>query len=366
VDDGAIVRLESNGDKVGIGTSSPSENLVVGGDLGGFPEANYVVSANPNFEEYSGFKLGYNADNHATLRWYGDGDQLTFITRSLGTTYNNNLVLRAGNVGIGVDYPEEPLVLGNNLGFYSGNMIAIGNSDSASFAGLTMGQDSNNRSYLAWDNAGKYMYAGTRVGGTFFGSTLVLHDGKVGIGTTDPAGELHVVGSGNASVQLPADAISNAEMMDEPGLGRTESSVTMSQDMTDLVSQEMDFPSAGYALVMADIYIQCYMTLDVMSYSAAFCIGDTPGSCSAVDARARGAGTSRVNDYVDEHLSVVRVIEIPAPGLRTFYVRGGWSGVADQMYADCDITVMFFPTWYGTNAPANALLPVSGSPGSRQ
>jgi hypothetical protein len=196
VDDGSVVRLATAGDRVGIGTSSPNENLVVGGDLGSFREANYIVSCNPNFEEFSGFKLGYNADNHATISWYGDGDQLKFATRFSGTSYNNTLVMREGKVGIGNDYPTEPLVIGNNLADHSetSTMLVVGNHNAGSFSGISLGEDANNRFYMAYDNDDDYIYMGMEVASVFYSNNLVLRGGKVGIGNNNPTEPL-VIGN---------------------------------------------------------------------------------------------------------------------------------------------------------------------------
>ncbi len=195
VDDGSVVRLATAGDRVGIGTSTPQENLVVGGNLGAFAEANYIVSCNPNFDEFSGFKLGYNADNHATISWYGDGDQLSFGTRFSGTYYNNTLILRQGKVGIGVESPTEPLVIGNNLADHSENstMLVVGNHTAGSFSGLSLGENSENRFYMCYDNDDDYIYMGMEIASVFYSNNLVLRQGKVGIGTNNPT-ETLVIG----------------------------------------------------------------------------------------------------------------------------------------------------------------------------
>ncbi len=192
VDDGAVVRLQNSVDRVGIGTASPGENLVVGGDLGSFPEANYVVSGNPDFEGFSGYKLGFNASNHATLNWYGDADRLAFSVRSGGTDYNNNLVLRAGNVGIGVDYPQEPLVVGTNLGTYYGDFVQIGRLGSGSYSGFMCGEDANNRGTVLWYNDSNELRLGGKYYGADHGATMVLKEGNVGIGNTSPSEPLSV------------------------------------------------------------------------------------------------------------------------------------------------------------------------------
>jgi len=199
VDDGAVVHTISGGDRVGIGTTAPSENLVVGGgDLGGY-EGAYVVVANSDWDNYSGFKLGWNADNHATIDWYGDGDQMRFGTRSGGTNYNFTMVMRQGMVGINNDYPQEPLMIGPSLGAAYGDMISICNNGASNkYSGIMFGEDTQNKGTIIWYNGGNEMRLQTESNDTAYGSTLVLKGGKVGIGNNDP-GEPLVVGDGIGS-----------------------------------------------------------------------------------------------------------------------------------------------------------------------
>lgn len=110
-------------------------------------------------------------------------------SQGAGTVYLTN---PSDNVGIGVSSPSEPLVIGANLGDYSGNMLAVGNPDPGSFAGMTVGQDADSRFYMVWDNTHKYLYAGIRANGTWYSNNLVLRSGRVGIGLNDPTERLVV------------------------------------------------------------------------------------------------------------------------------------------------------------------------------
>jgi len=346
VDDGSVVHLESNGDRVGIGTTSPGENLVVGGDLGSFPEANYVVCGNSNFEEYSGFKLGYNGDNHATINWYGDGDQLTFNTRSLGTSYNNTLVLREGNVGIGTDYPTEPLVIGHNLATHaSGDMLTVGNNDPGGFSGLALGKDADNRFYMAYDNDNDYVYMGSRIGGVFYSNNLVLRTGNVGIGTSDPQGKLHVVGTGNSSVQLPDNAIYDVEILDEPGIGANSKTTEYENSYGSwftVLERTCNFPTTGYAVVIATCEYRGYLRELSVSF------GITCNSSIAPHSYKREFLTTELGAYgMTETFTVHEVFEVSSgSNVVSFLFKN--DGNSRGWISDAGITIMFFPTAYGT------------------
>jgi hypothetical protein len=97
-------------------------------------------------------------------------------------------------IGIGTDTPSEPLVIGNNLAYYPGNMLVVGNNTPDSYAGLALGEDEDNRFYMCYDNSNDYVYMGSKIGGVYYSNNLVLRTGKVGIGINSPSEELHVVG----------------------------------------------------------------------------------------------------------------------------------------------------------------------------
>jgi len=97
-------------------------------------------------------------------------------------------------VGIGTYFPSEPLVVGDDLGSYPGELIVIGNSEAGKYSGFMAGEDGNNSGWMLWSNDNNYFYMGTKEAGTAHDTTLVLRGGKVGIGTTNPTEELHVVG----------------------------------------------------------------------------------------------------------------------------------------------------------------------------
>ncbi len=180
VDDGNVVRLATWTDRVGIGTSTASEKLVVGSDIGYFGQK-YIVSGSPYLDDVCGIKMGHDPDNHTTLEWNGDGDPLAIHTRQGGVAYNNTLVINGGKVGIGTSTPSEILTVGDDLTYFSGNMITVGDADISGFAGISFGQNADNRGWMAYDNEGDYMYFGTKENGTFY-PRVTLDGGRIRMG----------------------------------------------------------------------------------------------------------------------------------------------------------------------------------------
>ncbi|MDX1479279.1 MAG: hypothetical protein R3301_16300, partial [Saprospiraceae bacterium] len=95
-----------------------------------------------------------------------------------------------GKVGIGTTSPLENLVVGNDLGGYSGTRISIG--EDGGFSGMNIGENANDRAFMLFNPTHHYLYFGMLNGGMIYNNNLVLRDGKVGIRTEDPQDALHV------------------------------------------------------------------------------------------------------------------------------------------------------------------------------
>ncbi len=97
-----------------------------------------------------------------------------------------------GNVGIGVNSPSEPLVIGQDMGNYAGNRIVVGDTTPGTYTGLVVGEDSDNRAWLLWDVDGNFLQCGVRDGGTHYNDALTIKQGRVGLGTHEPSERLVV------------------------------------------------------------------------------------------------------------------------------------------------------------------------------
>lgn len=100
VDDGSVVHLANNGDRVGIGTATPSEMLSVGDDLTSVT-GNLITVGDADPYEYAGISYGQNADNRGWTIYSNAGDYIYWGTRENGTLSPNSMYFKGGNVGIG-------------------------------------------------------------------------------------------------------------------------------------------------------------------------------------------------------------------------------------------------------------------------
>jgi hypothetical protein len=74
----------------------------------------------------------------------------------------------------------------------SGKRVTIGNNSGIS--GLNLGEDLGQRAFILWQNQQDYLELGTRSGRHTYSDTLVLRNGKVGVGEADPTESLTVDG----------------------------------------------------------------------------------------------------------------------------------------------------------------------------
>ena len=90
---------------------------------------------------------------------------------------------------------EEKLVVGKNLGSFSGDRIVIGDDTPGTQPGLVLGKDTNNRAWLLWDVDNAFMAMGYRASGVQYNNQLTFQNGNVGIKTDNPSADFAVNGS---------------------------------------------------------------------------------------------------------------------------------------------------------------------------
>ena len=154
-DDGAVVRLTTSSDRVGIGTTSPESTLHVVGSA----------------------RIGHSSGDDWSIGTLGGGDHLTFVSRPASGGATNRVTFRDnGRVGIGTTNPESTLhVVGSaRIGHSSGDDWSIGTlggGDHLTFVSRPASGGATNR-------------------------VTFRDNGRVGIGTTNPSSRLHVNNGG--------------------------------------------------------------------------------------------------------------------------------------------------------------------------
>jgi hypothetical protein len=405
VDDGNVVRLATNSDRVGIGTSSASEPLVVGKDFVNYP-GNWVVIGDDTPGETTGLIIGEDANNQSWLEWRIDSNYLTIGSVESSTDHSYTLNLRGGRVGIHCADPTEPLVVGKNLNSYPGTYAVIGGDTPGENAGLMVGEDQGNHGWLKWSIDGDRLVLGTRENWNYYDHTINLTGGNVGINCTNPSENLVVgddLGSyggtritigdtdpgvnpglnigkdsnnrswitwntttndglkigtkengtnygtilsiGGGTVDVPDNAISNNEILDEPGIGRAAKASELEVDLlnwTTICQRNCNFPTSGYAVVLATCEYQSgFRTIHVD-----FGITDNSGSAPHLYTHLQDIDVNNSTCY--ESFTLHEVFSVNA-GSNTFSLKATLLGSSFAVNTwDASITVMFFPTAYGT------------------
>ncbi len=152
---------------VGIGVTSPTEKVDVDGNVKAtafIGDGSQLTGVGASSTSNTGEAV-IESDSDAS------GDE-TITFKTAGTT--KATIDNSGNFNLGA-----------NLGFGSSELaFSIGNGSAP--AVLALGEDTNNNSLIKWDNTNDALSFGTKVGGTEYSDTLVIKDGRVGVGTTSP------------------------------------------------------------------------------------------------------------------------------------------------------------------------------------
>jgi len=106
-----------------------------------------------------------------------------------------HLVTQSDYVGIGTSTPNEPLVVGKDLGANNGDFIVVGNDTPDRWSGIMLGEDADNNVRMYWYNNTNGFALLTREAGTFQDG-LILTGGKLGIGIDPPTHKLEIKAGG--------------------------------------------------------------------------------------------------------------------------------------------------------------------------
>ncbi|MEI6810962.1 MAG: tail fiber domain-containing protein, partial [Candidatus Nomurabacteria bacterium] len=184
-----VVTINSTGN-VGIGTTNPSRSLEVAQSSASTQPPMLIRSKTQDATSAMGigFVDSGNANNFS-IGVLGDGSgmrltsasDLIFITNinstGIQTSGEKMRINSTGNVGIGSSNPSEKLEVNGNM-YFSGNASTLYGSGDFYIRAATGGV--------------------LRLGSNNVNSQVVINNGKVGIGVTNPASPLSVGGVGNA------------------------------------------------------------------------------------------------------------------------------------------------------------------------
>jgi hypothetical protein len=306
-----------------------------------------------------------------------------FTNTTTGTSATDGLIVGTESAGISYvwNYENDKLVLGTQnhimLTLDHAGMMKVGNTydwagrlelvrPGAASPQLTCTSDAYGGSATFSDEAGNTTVLvsadNSGTGGLVHVSRNATYDADEGIdlngnwaGAEEPA--LRVLGtdrsagfymnnSGNSSVQLPADAIGDTEILDEPGVARNDNmgQLTLTGGTDILVARSITVPAPGYVLALGT----CNAYVSHVSGSQSECwigLNSTSGSLPSTAVREQIASTAPTGVYRFA-LSVHDLFTVALAGTYSYYLLaredvGAW-------FVDTDVlTLIYFPTAYG-------------------
>ena len=334
----------NNSGSVGIGTTDPASAVDIVFDSSTQTPQLTLRETALDYARLT-FRTGYLAP-FWTIAGFAAGqavnDRLNFYYSETGDILS---ITGEGKVGIGTPSPTHTLTLQSTDNL---TLRLIGPTSQYGY-GARLNFGDGNFSFVEEDQDDKLNFRANR---------FAFSGGFVGIGTTNPAGILHVVGlPGNDSVILPTSAIGRDEILDEPGLAsrlrtlENDGELVVPESPGMLMSRTITTPGSGYVLAIA------YVDLDGGDQRGEIGISPTVGLFGTETVHFGGSvpveqwdESSRVNVQGTHSVSFHAVYTI-GPGSYTFYLNGrntdGYDNGTVRVH-DARLTLLYFPTAYGT------------------
>lgn len=208
-----VMTMDSDG-KVGIGTSTPSHDLVIGHDVGivtGVAENKVLVVGSASGDAL--VILGKDTDNWVAMHYDTSADSMFLNTKTDGTFYET-MVLKEGNVGIGTTTPDNKLHIINETSITSNDIIQYplkieAKDDAGNFwqrqgVGIQFENTASSGSFISAEIIGRTTANAGTDGELLFktrnsdalGTRMIIENGgNVGIGTDSPAYKIEVDGT---------------------------------------------------------------------------------------------------------------------------------------------------------------------------
>jgi len=252
----------------------------------------------------------------------------------------------------------------------NGGEIAIINDSNTQTISLLGGSSGNSGTLSLLDHSTRYAFFRVqRDGSTGGGGFLEIYRNDAGdpgfivegnyLG--DESVNVHINGSassvkfltdqtGNFSAILPIDSISAEETGEEPGVASAVnvSATGLTSTIGTILSRTIDCPASGYCVVIGSCEATATHTTGTTT-NAFFGVSDNNTALPTAQDIVLRYSANVPSGTFDVPVTVHGTFEV-SPGVNTFYMLGQEFSGAVIAY-DSQLTVMFFPTAYGTVTP---------------
>ncbi len=291
VDDGSVVRLKSSNDSVGIGTSSPEAKLHVNGNM-------------------------------------------------ITDTLTIGSYLQSGYFYFPASLTPNHLTIGES----ASGTVQMRFRDAATYTSLGLYHDTDGGGYIYVNRDTAINRNGFVVDGNYNGTenTLVKIEGH------DRTVIFDMNADGDSSVRLPDDAINEFEIENEAGIGSghyTGSTIAIGPVWQSLTMRMMSFPTDGHVLVIATgSFIVDHMGDYETLY---FGVSESSLTVPTGDVHTWSFENATPNGLYYDSKTVHKYFEVEA-GVKSFYFVSKFDNDVGTAGANnIELSVLFFPTWYG-------------------
>jgi len=155
--------------------------------------------------------------------------------------------------------------------------------------------------------------------------------------------------TGNASVSLPANAISATEILDEPGVANAQGLgpiITPAAGLTTIASRSITVPADGFVLVIATAEVE-YSHVSGTASRLQLGVSSTNASLPINQDIEVGTPSGAASGSYEHAVTVHGLFSISA-GTSTYYFLGqSLTGTNSKVINDYQLTLLYFPTAYG-------------------